>query len=363
MKYPAQYYGDYLGLDKVLNAQEPVSKKYGELAHDEHLFIVIHQAYELWFKQILFEVDSVREFLSAPKLHDNKLNTIVARLDRVVEILKLLVDQIRIIETMTSIDFLDFRDYLVPASGFQSVQFRQLELALGLKHKDRLDVEKKFFNSRLRPQDLKVIEDEEKKPSLFELVEVWLERMPLAQNDQFDFWQDYQAAVKRMLERDVETIESNQTLNDLEKKIELENLKATKFSFNALFDNKLYNESLEKGERKLSQKATLSSLFIKIYRDEPALNIPFRFIQRLVDIDEGITMWRYRHAMMVQRILGTKIGTGGSSGHEYLRKTTENSRVFADFFNMASFLIPRSEIPTLPLELQKMMSFSYDSGE
>ncbi|MEN9638167.1 MAG: hypothetical protein RLZZ262_35, partial [Bacteroidota bacterium] len=122
------YYSDYLGLNKVLNAQELESDKQGRHAHDEMLFIIIHQAYELWFKQIHFEVDSVRQVLVQPQINDNSPHLIIAtrRLNRVVEILRVLVHQVDIMETMTPLDFLDFRDMLRPASGFQSMQFKQL---------------------------------------------------------------------------------------------------------------------------------------------------------------------------------------------------------------------------------------------
>ena len=128
------HYSDYLQLDKILNAQFPESGK-KEPAHDEMLFIVIHQAYELWFKQILYEVDSVIDIMQKPSLNDNspELQIIVHRLSRVVTILKLLVQQIDVMETMTPMDFLDFRDLLRPASGFQSWQFKTLEAKLGLK--------------------------------------------------------------------------------------------------------------------------------------------------------------------------------------------------------------------------------------
>jgi tryptophan 2,3-dioxygenase len=126
------YYKDYLQLDKILNAQETESTD----AHDEMLFIVIHQAYELWFKQVLYEVNSVIDLFKKPEIQDNSpdLYMVNHRLSRVVTILKVLVQQIDIMETMTPLDFLDFRDLLRPASGFQSVQFKLLEAGLGLEN-------------------------------------------------------------------------------------------------------------------------------------------------------------------------------------------------------------------------------------
>ena len=109
----------------------------------------------------------------------------------------------------------------------------------------------------------------------------------------------------------------------------------------------------------LSQKATLNALFILLYRDEPILSQPFRFLNALMDIDQNFTTWRYRHALMAHRLLGTKIGTGGSSGHDYLKKAADNNRIYVDVLNLSTFLIPRSKLPKLPAELEKNLNFYF----
>ena len=101
----------------------------------------------------------------------------------------------------------------------------------------------------------------------------------------------------------------------------------------------------------------LAALFIKQYSQEPIFNLPFQVITALTEIDEKLTIWRYRHAMMVQRMIGSKIGTGGSSGHHYLKRTTESNRIFTDFFNMASFLLPKASLPPLPENIRKYCGF------
>src|SRR5215467_3814601 len=138
-----QNYIDYLCLNSILNAQFPESDKQNRPAHDEMLFIIIHQTYELWFKQLLHEIESVNRIMQKPALNDNspELQTVVHRLSRCTTILKVLVHQIDIMETMTPMDFLDFRDMLRPASGFQSWQFKELEAILGLKFEQRFGKE------------------------------------------------------------------------------------------------------------------------------------------------------------------------------------------------------------------------------
>lgn len=360
MKHEPIYYGEYLKLDQLLNAQQLKSKEHGAEAHDETLFIIIHQAYELWFKQILHELNSVYALFNTERLNPRDLGTINHRLDRIIKIQKVLNQQLDIIETMTPLDFMDFRDYLVPASGFQSIQFRQIELRLGLRQKFRLQADRAFFNSRLEEQDKKLLTQMEQAPTLLELLDQWLARMPFAELSGFDFWDTYQQTVTSMLGQDQKIIQDNQTLSEKEKEFELRNLNATQINFNLLFDEKEYQNYFDKGDFRLSRKAKLAAIFIKLYRDEPILQIPNRLLDLLIDIDELFTTWRYRHAIMAHRMLGTKIGTGGSSGHEYLKKATENNRVFLDLFNLATYLIPKSHLPKLPQEIETSLGFAFE---
>lgn len=351
------YYPDYLQLDKLLDAQHPESQKYGAEAHDETLFIIVHQAYELWFKQILHEIHSILPVLSQSHVDESKISTVNLRLERVHRIQDVLVDQIDILETMTPLDFLDFRDYLIPASGFQSIQFKEIEILLGLKSEYRINFDKKSFYSRLNEQDRNFLMDLEEKPSLFDAVEKWLERMPFLEFGDFKFWNIFKEAVETMLNHDEKVLKEADYLSDAEKTFQLNDLENTRATFDALFDKDKYDELKTQGRFRMSQEATLSALFINLYREQPMLNGPFRLLQGLVEIDEKFTTWRYRHTTMVLRMIGSKIGTGGSAGHDYLRQTTQNNRFFRDLFNLTTFLIPRSALPELPKEVIEAMNF------
>ncbi|WP_334018856.1 tryptophan 2,3-dioxygenase family protein [Alteromonas sp. S015] len=351
------YYGDYLQLDKILGAQDLQSEKYGDAAHEEMLFIIVHQVYELWFKQVLHELNSVIDTFNQETVKDQQLTLVVHRLHRIIQIQKLMNDQIAIMETMTPQQFLSFRDYLVPASGFQSIQFKRLEISLGLKREFRIDFDKQSFYNRLSDKDRALLENLESKPSLFELVDKWLSRMPLLKTEGFDFWQYYKNAADAMLKDDRHTITTCNMLSDTERRQELKDLEATAENFDALFDESKFETLKQEGKFRLSYKALLSALFIKQYSEEPIFNLPFQLITSLTEIDEQLTIWRYRHAMMVQRMLGTKIGTGGSSGHHYLKKTTESNRIYLDFFNMATFLLPKSALPALPTVVKRQLGF------
>jgi tryptophan 2,3-dioxygenase len=160
-----------------------------------------------------------------------------------------------------------------------------------------------------------------------------------------------------MLERDRSVIEGNPTLSQEEKVQQLQEHEQTVAHFEAMFDAQKHRAMQEEELRRLSHRATQAALFISLYRDQPILNLPYRLLAALVDIDELFTTWRYRHALMVHRMIGTKIGTGGSSGFHYLKSTAESHRVFNDLTNLSTFLIPRQELPVLPAEMHRGLGF------
>ena len=362
MKKPdsPQYYHDYLQLDKILNSQKLLSKELGESAHEEMLFIIIHQIYELWFKQILYELDSIIDAFDRKKVRESHIGISTSRLDRIIEIQKILIDQIQVLETMTPMDFLDFRDLLIPASGFQSVQFRLLENKLGLEESSRYAYEGSSYKSYITDEHKKLIEEVEKAPSLFELVEKWLERTPFLEFKDFNFWKQYRTAVSIMLNSDRKHIKENDRLSKKEKNVHLQAYEKTESMFDALFDEDKYKELVDNKERRLSYGATKAALLILLYRDRPILHNPYKLLSRLVDMDELLTTWRYRHALMVTRMIGRKIGTGGSTGFSYLKETAERHRVFEDIAHLTTFLIPRSALPQLPDNILRNLGFYYN---
>ena len=231
------YYTEYLDLERFLDTQNPVSGNYqDDEAHDEMLFIIVHQAYELWFKQILHELRSIMAYFGSNSLPEKSYGKIIQRLDRIIKIQKLLNDQITILETMTPLDFLDFRDYLIPASGFQSIQFKEIEILLGLKMKYRINFDQKSFYKRLNDKDREYLIELEKQPSLLELIETWLERMPFLETDNFSFIQAYQSALDEMAERDLEIVNRVDYLSEQEREFQINDLKQTRAKFDALFD-------------------------------------------------------------------------------------------------------------------------------
>lgn len=357
-------YGEYLQLDKLLNAQVLQSEQKGNKIHDEHLFIVTHQAYELWFKQILWELDSVRDLFIKKHVRDERnMLKVVSRICRITMIFKLLVDQFAVLETMTALDFFDFREYLSPASGFQSLQFRLLEHKIGVADHLRAPYNRRHYRDNFYGEESEKLLSSEQEPTLLQLVEQWLERTPGLEKDGFNFWGKLQANIEESLKRERNKVEK---MEDSEVKQELlEDLNKQMEIFTALFDPKRHEHLLSKGERRLSYKALQGALMINFYREEPRFQVPFQLLTALMEIDTLMTKWRYNHVCMVHRMIGSKAGTGGSSGYHYLRSTvSDRYKVFVDLFNLATFLVPCSWVPKLNPNVHKFpyTAECYDSS-
>lgn len=358
-KYTSVHYQEYLQLNKILDAQDLRSEEVGEPAHDEMLFIIVHQAYELWFKQILHELTAVRDAFKRESVDEKSIFKSVERLGRVVEIQSLLIKQIEVLETMTPLDFLDFRSYLFPASGFQSHQFRQIEILMGLPDERRIKYNDKHYQvvfDRAHQEALKALKNE---GTLLDHLEKWLERTPFLQFEDFNFVEQFKDAVQDMHEKELEEIKNSEYLEEESRDNRILMIEKTQAYFEHILDPEIHKQMQEKGEWTLSYKATLAALMIRLYNEEPILHMPQLLLTRLMDIDEMFINWRYRHAQMVLRMLGRKTGTGGSSGHEYLKNTADKHQIYGDLHRISTLLIPRSYLPQMPERLKKQLGFYF----
>jgi tryptophan 2,3-dioxygenase len=340
------YYSDYIELDKILNSQHPKSFSAMEDGNDEMLFIIIHQAYELWFKQILFELDLVRNIFIRGHINDNSddISRALQRLKRVVKILELINQQVSVLETMTALDFLEFRNHLLPASGFQSKQFRLIEAKLGLKMEQRYKAEyyKHTRRGSLSEADLREVNRVESESTLKELIVHWLERMPFFEEE---YWREY----KHSAEPD-----GGHQFWDEYRKAYQSSLSSSELGRLAEFDKVFFEE----GRGGISPVAMRAALFITIYRNLPIFHLPFELLNTLSEIDELLSNWRYRHFMMVRRMIGIRAGTGGTSGAGYLEGTLSQHYAFKEITEVATFLIERSRRPSLPSALKEKVSFN-----
>jgi tryptophan 2,3-dioxygenase len=255
-------YGGYLKVNDLINLQQLHSDP---PQHDETLFIIIHQVYELWFKQMLHEVDTIID-----KLDNNDVLGAIRLIRRCIEIQHVLVNQVAILETMTPMDFLAFRDKLMPASGFQSTQFREFEFACGLKDESFLN----FFNEGTN---------------------------------------EYGRLQKRL---------HSPTLPD---------------AFFAMLNRRGFDTPVKTSNESAETYHTRVIALMRIYQEADKHYDLFLLAESLIEFDEAVILWRLRHVKMAERMIGSKIGTGGSEGVAYLQSTT-TQKFFPELWELRTYL-------------------------
>ncbi|MDH7515919.1 MAG: tryptophan 2,3-dioxygenase family protein [Bacteroidota bacterium] len=352
---PIDSYSGYLHLDRLLDCQRPRSGQAEQAVHDEMLFIITHQSCELWFKQILHDMRSVADILHDVPSGSSLPDTAVVRSRRIAAVVRHLTDQCGILETMDPCDYADFRGLLYPISAFQSVQFRKIEILFGVRREQQVLYDGYAHSSRIPVADRDELRRMEEEPTLFDRVQSWLERLPFLEVGGYSFRRAYQDAVRRMLGREREAIRENEAFSALEKQKYLVETSTVEERFDTLFDPERYREIAATGRRRFSHRAMLAALFIMVYHDRPRLQTSRRLLDALIDIDEALALWRYHHALMAHRMIGEKIGSGGSSGFHYLKSTAENRRVYTDLTALATYLIPRTDRPALDPHVLHML--------
>jgi len=187
--------------------------------------------------------------------------------------------------------------------------------------------------------------------------------MPFLEFRGFNFMDKFVSSVHKMFGEQREAIVEDPMMHHQEKDARLEMIQKNESFFWQVLDEEQYQELLDNGTMRLSYKASMASLLINLYQDEPIMQMPFNLLDRLLGMDELWTTWRYRHAQMTMGMLGKKPGTGGSSGHDYLRTTAQNHHVFKDFHNITTLLIPRTARPELPNFIKKELGFYHTHKE
>ncbi|HYC77473.1 MAG TPA: tryptophan 2,3-dioxygenase family protein [Planctomycetota bacterium] len=349
----APTYGSYLQLDLLLAAQNPPDYERLEpseapsartrplLHHDELLFIVVHQAYELWFKLILHELSRARDLLGRVAPHkpttvdERDVPEIVHTLERVNEVLRLAVDQFGVIETMTPLSFLAFRDAITPASGFQSVQFREVEILLGADEARRAVAQGVFDGllSRGEAERLRARLDE---TTLKDALLDWLGRTPIRRAYP-EFAAEFAAAFDAYCDDQARRHAANPYAPPSERTAAAERARAAKAAARAY---------VLEGDP-IAVRANQAFLFITTYREEPLLRWPALLLDRLVEFEQRFRAFRFRHARMVERMIGARTGTGGSSGVDYLDRGSQQ-RIFGNLLEARNFLLDRARLRDLP---------------
>ena len=339
-------YGNYLRLEEMLSLQEGPNGYLPEPCNDEKHFIIVHQVFELWFKLVLSELKHVHSIMNNNHIDENSMPKIVHHLKRVSSVFGLMSQQWKVMETLTPQDFLSFRDRLGTSSGFESWQLRQIEIILGLEqqqrdagmdplnHMRRLQGEGKISQNVLDEFQLMI-----DSPSLNQLLTDWLSRTPingsLPDNDSDE-------------EIVTEYIQSHISAMDSHSDQVVAHFKSIGHGDESSLRDRL-NKSVASAQDFLMpegvvNRARAGLLFVESYRELPLLSWPRVLIDSFVELEESILLFRNSHARMVERMIGRRMGTGGSSGVDYLDATLKY-RIFVDLWTVRTILVKRDLLP------------------
>jgi tryptophan 2,3-dioxygenase len=363
-------YWDYIRVEQLLALQSGIGPREADLTNDEVMFIVVHQIDELWFKLILREMVSVRDLFARPTVPEQALASAVRGIRRMETILHQLSAHFALMETMTTRDYLAFRDKLTGASGFQSAQMREIEILTGLPEAERvplgpegsyqkaLEEPDGSESSALRRVRARLAD----RPTLRDAVLEWLHRTPIqgsvpSQADDVArvaaFAEAYLAAHGTAVERALEGARAQARAESDVRRLEERARAETAYA-------RSYLLALDKDEpeaaRARASRIRCALVFIESYRELPLLAWPREVLDGLTSFEQAFVIFRQRHARMVERMIGRRTGTGGSSGVDYLDGTALKYRIFREQWAVRTLLVRAQDLP--PLEHPERYGFA-----
>ncbi len=366
-------YWDYIKIEEILALQAGIAESDAELSNDEVMFITVHQIDELWFKLAIRELVHVRDLFAQEKVREQSLANAVRGIRRTALLFEMVTGHFALMETMTTRDYLGFRDKLSPASGFQSAQLREIEIVLGLRIEQRLPLGHdhdylralRYPDGRESPASRRVEARLSDRPTLHEALGEWLYRTPIQGStpEQPDDEAQVSAFLERYLAAQAGELHAARDMaiaaapggadrERLEARYRQEEANARAFL--------LADEATPELRRRWSRiRAAL--LFIESYRELPLLAWPREVLDGMVELEQAFVIFRQRHARMVERVVGRRTGTGGSAGVDYLDQTALRYRIFGDLWAVRTLLIQRSALP--PLERPEVYRFRAGEGE
>jgi len=354
---PTSYWA-YTRVEKLLSLQSGLAQSDAELGNDEVMFITIHQIDELWFKLALRELVSARDLFAQDYVPDTALAAAVRGLDRTTEILRQLAGHFSLMESLTTRDYLSFRDKLYPASGFQSAQLREIEIILGLEPAERVPLGHESYLEALHHHDgtpspalCRVQARLEDRPSLKDAVSDWLFRTPI--EGSLPSSPDDAATVQSFVKRYLEAHRREQlTLGEraaafARNEADAERVRARYAREIAGARAHLEALEIEPEARARRMRTRAAILFIESYREHPLLAWPRAVIDAIVALEQAFVVFRQRHARMVERIIGRRPGTGGSVGVDYLDRTALEYRIFRELWATRTVLLRKEALPEI----------------
>ena len=337
-------YADYLQLHELLELQGDDRN----INSDEMHFIIVHQTFELWFKQVIRELSEARNILGGDHVPEDDIPRAVDHLGRTTEIFRLMGNQWTVLETLTPQGFLAFRDGLGSASGFESFQMREFEILLGLDNDDRIGGMDPLSSFRRMAEGdersaamLARLEDALSQPSLYESMMNWVERTPIMGSSYGS-------------EGDAENVRAYIETHLGAHRAVCEEAAERSAGWGAGDPSKMAARMAAAHDGAVSflmpegevSRARAGLLFIESYRELPLLTWPRTLIDAIVELEESMVKWRHSHARMVERIMGRRIGTGGTSGVDYLDATSQY-RIFKDLWGVRTILVKPEKRPAL----------------
>jgi tryptophan 2,3-dioxygenase len=356
---PANYW-DYIRVEELLALQRGTAATESELIDDEVRFIVIHQIDELWFKLVLRELQAARNLFAQPRVPEDSLAFAVNGLRRVTICFELAAQHFKLMETMRTQDYLTFRDKLNPASGFQSAQMREIEVLMGLPDQDRipfgnegsyLDALKSHDGSP-SPALARVQRRLADGPTLKAAVDAWLHRTPIQGSSPGDpddeavvraYAEQYLRGHEQLYQRAIQHAIKVQALAPADH----ERLQARYRGQLQGARRHLEAEDAPADRRAFVRRLRTAILFVDSNRTLPLLSWPGQIIDGLIECEQAMLAFRQRHARMVERVIGRRVGTGGSDGVAYLDQTALKYRVFTEIWAARTLLLPPDLCPPI----------------
>ncbi len=362
-------YWDYIRVEELLGLQRGLADSDAELANDEVLFISVHQVFELWFKLILRELKAARDLFHQDLVREQELSGAVRSLKRIVAILRVANQHWEVMETLTTREYLAFRDKLMGASGFQSAQLRQIEILLGLEDADRipLGLEGDYL-SALRSADgsrswaqERVEAQKHDTPTLRGALHAWLYRTPIDGTSPRDpnSAEALDDFLERILEAHAKFVDGTcdralgMSLAEEDRARIRTRYADEKAAVRAFFG------SSDDAAVTHRRRVRAAMVFIETYRELPLLAWPREVLDSIVEVEQFFIVFRQRHARMVERVIGRRVGTGGSAGVDYLDQTALHYRVFRDLWAVRTLQLPRTAAP----RLRRPEFYAFRSGE
>jgi len=356
---PATYW-DYIRVEDLLGLQGGLPHDESELSNDEVLFITVHQVFELWFKLVLRELRTARDLFTAERVAEQQLSGVVRSLKRATAILRVSTQHWEVMETMTTREFLAFREKLIPASGFQSAQLRQIEILIGLAESDRIPMGPsgkevgylaalKAAGGGASPAYERVKRELSDKPSLKDAIHTWLARTPIDGCDPKD--KSAEKQLTKFLDEFL-TAHGREIDSGCAHAMAIAEIDADRIALKARYDGekaavRAYFTPSDKDGGERTRRIRAAMLFIETYRELPLLAWPREVLDSLVEFEQYFVIFRQRHARMVERVIGRRTGTGGSAGVDYLDTTALKYRIFRDLWAIRTLQIRRDAAPAL----------------